>query len=514
MVSVLAITVLVALPSSAAVALPATGQPTTGAPARASAIPAPNLLPTARAQSVHPPLSIAPNPDFMAACQIGHNTVDNSPRCMDAVLQAINNARGPEGVAPMSLPPNFAQLSPVAQLLVVANLERTVRGLAPIAGVVPELNDVAGAAAAQNVDPQGVWTLSSGAQAVAWASNMAGGYPSVLAADYAWMYDDGPHGTNVDCPGPGASGCWGHRDNILASNSSPGATWVMGGALAGSTYGTTMTELFELIVGSSPPYSVSWSQVSHTATAGYWEVAADGGVFNFGTPPFFGSAGGLHLAKPVIGMAKTPDGQGYWLVALDGGIFNYGNAPFHGSMGGQPLAAPIVGITASPATGGYSEVASDGGIFAFDAPFLGSMGGHRLEQPVVGMASTPDGKGYWEVASDGGIFAFGNAQFYGSTGAQRLNAPIVGMASTRDGKGYWLVASDGGIFGFGDAPFLGSMGGTQLVAPIVGMTSSTDGHGYLLFAQDGGVFTFGDAEFDGSMGGQNLNQPIVGATTN
>jgi hypothetical protein len=30
-------------------------------------------------------------------------------------------------------------------------------------------------------------------------------------------------------------------------------------------------------------------------------------------------------------MAATSDGGGYWLVASDGGIFNFGDAGFHGS---------------------------------------------------------------------------------------------------------------------------------------------------------------------------------------
>jgi hypothetical protein len=39
------------------------------------------------------------------------------------------------------------------------------------------------------------------------------------------------------------------------------------------------------------------------------------------------------LNKPIVGMASDPNGAGYWLVASDGGIFNYGDAAFFGSTG-------------------------------------------------------------------------------------------------------------------------------------------------------------------------------------
>ncbi|HZT96846.1 MAG TPA: hypothetical protein VFB34_08420 [Chloroflexota bacterium] len=84
-----------------------------------------------------------------------------------------------------------------------------------------------------------------------------------------------------------------------------------------------------------------------------------------GDAHFFGSAGAIHLAKPIVGMAATPDGGGYWLVASDGGIFNYGDARFFGSAGSLPLAKPIVGMAATPDGGGYWLVASDGGIFNY-----------------------------------------------------------------------------------------------------------------------------------------------------
>src|SRR5581483_8587146 len=53
--------------------------------------------------------------------------------------------------------------------------------------------------------------------------------------------------------------------------------------------------------------------------------AGEGGGGNYG------SAGGAHLAKPVVGMEATPTGKGYWLVASDGGIFGFGDAGFFGS---------------------------------------------------------------------------------------------------------------------------------------------------------------------------------------
>jgi len=80
---------------------------------------------------------------------------------------------------------------------------------------------------------------------------------------------------------------------------------------------------------------------------GYWLVASDGGIFNYGDAQFYGSSGSIHLNKPIVAMGATADGGGYWLAASDGGIFNYGDAAFKGSAGGSPLNQPVVGMSSA-----------------------------------------------------------------------------------------------------------------------------------------------------------------------
>lgn len=208
-----------------------------------------------------------------------------------------------------------------------------------------------------------------------------------------------------------------------------------------------------------------------TVSIGYWEVAADGGVFTYGGAPFYGSMGGRPLAAPVVGMAPTADGHGYWEVAADGGVFSFGDARFQGSTGGIRLNLPVVGMAADPASGGYWLVAADGGVFSFGAPFFGSTGGIRLNRPIVGMAATPDGHGYWLVASDGGVFTYGDAGFYGSLAAFHVPLPILSMSPSSDGGGYWMVAPDSSASAFGDAQYHSSIECVRPAAPVVGIAS-------------------------------------------
>ena len=161
---------------------------------------------------------------------------------------------------------------------------------------------------------------------------------------------------------------------------------------------------------------------------GYWLVASDGGVFNYGDAGFYGSRG-AELNKPIVGIAATPDGKGYWLVASDGGIFNYGDAGFFGSPGSLKLNKPIVGMAAD--SNGQGLLA--GRLRRRDLQLrrrrLLRLGGKpEAQQAGRGHRRHPTGKGYWLVASDGGIFNYGDAAFTGSAGALKLNQPIVGIS--------------------------------------------------------------------------------------
>ncbi len=79
------------------------------------------------------------------------------------------------------------------------------------------------------------------------------------------------------------------------------------------------------------------------------------------------------LNAPIVGMAPTPTGGGYWQVAADGGVFARGDAKFHGSAGSVKLQSPIVGIVATSTGAGYWLSAADGGVFAYgDATFHGT----------------------------------------------------------------------------------------------------------------------------------------------
>jgi hypothetical protein len=471
-----------------------------------------------------------------AAC---FSTVSNPSSCDAAALNAIDAARRNEGLRAMTLPSNYGALSGPQQLLVVTNLERVDRGIPPVSGLMPTLDSIAQQAAAGCCDPQGPPGYS-------WQSNWAGGILTALAADYEWMYYDGPNSANAGCP----PSCWTHRDNILGP----------GGGMGAGVNGNAFTELFVQGYPEAPVFS--WSQEAQSVpvavsasslmssaaprTTGFADelVFDSGGPARLtaslaGGPPwslegttciasatwgcdfkvlFEPAVAGTYAATLIIsspqGTRQIPmrgvSGDGYWQVARDGGVFALGGGGFLGSTGGVRLVAPIVGLASTPDHGGYWLVARDGGVFAFgNASFHGSTGGVAISAPVVAIAATRTGRGYYLAGSDGAVYTFGDAPYLGGTNSGRLRSPIVGMGVTADGGGYWLVGADGGVFNFGDAGFYGSTGNIPISSKIVGMEPSPSGHGYFLAGADGAVYAFGDARFHGSAYGAGLRAPIV-----
>ena len=59
--------------------------------------------------------------------------------------------------------------------------------------------------------------------------------------------------------------------------------------------------------------------------AGYWLVASDGGVFNFGHVPFFGSTGSFPT-EPAEKLVPARGDSGYWVVDQNGTAYPFGNA--------------------------------------------------------------------------------------------------------------------------------------------------------------------------------------------
>ncbi|HEX2703029.1 MAG TPA: hypothetical protein VHM72_06325 [Solirubrobacteraceae bacterium] len=269
----------------------------------------------------NPSANIAPSPNYNDCTASGVCTEGppcytstlasafTSADCEHEELDAIDNARAKEGVGPMYLPPDFNSLSGPEQLLVVIDLERVARGLAPFVGIVASLDKVAQDGAQVRGQPAGafgdpafparfsvgpgsvlaydcrstrVQHVSCAGSGNPGASIAAGSNISALDADYSWMYNDGYGGPNFDCKTPKTAGCWGHRDNILgryptrtrfvsgpwgskvSTVSARRAVPVMGaGSLqpngAGGPQGN-WTAIFTSVTGKTPALVYSWKQ--------------------------------------------------------------------------------------------------------------------------------------------------------------------------------------------------------------------------------------------------------------
>ena len=193
--------------------------------------------------------------------------------------------------------------------------------------------------------------------------------------------------------------------------------------LAGLFLSSVLAVLVTLLVLGGGPTSLDIEDAEPAAEVvggkGYWLVASDGGIFDFGDADFFGSTGGITLNKPIVGMAATPTGKGYWLVASDGGIFDFGDADFFGSTGGITLNKPIVGMAPTALVTLPNKVPSAS---ITSGPTSGSTTNDSTPT-YGGTASDADGKvTRVEAQVDGGSFSTAGVTCTGCGSASAANA--------------------------------------------------------------------------------------------
>jgi hypothetical protein len=127
----------------------------------------------------------------------------------------------------------------------------------------------------------------------------------------------------------------------------------------------------------------------------------------------------------AVAMTATPTGQGYWIVASDGTVHEFGDAPKLAAT--VPINNAIVGIAETPTGQGAWLLTAGGGVAATgDAQYLGApiRSGYCPGLGSGGIAATATGAGYWVVQRGGMVMTFGDAQDYGSSNGTN---PIVGI---------------------------------------------------------------------------------------
>lgn len=184
---------------------------------------------------------------------------NGAPACNKLLMAAIDQAQVAEGHPPFTLPTNYYELGTTQQLFVLVNLERISRGVPPLVGYSPYL-DAEGSRSAKaggdpvfhaSFGPVKVWHPPTGGT-YAFGGTWAGNSVNAAAAVFGWFYDDGwggPRKTwNYACTSPSASGCWGHRDELLGEYSGTTCSDCLAGAGYAAPAGNGWRQSYTMLI--------------------------------------------------------------------------------------------------------------------------------------------------------------------------------------------------------------------------------------------------------------------------
>jgi hypothetical protein len=251
------------------------------------------------------PVGTDPGSNFVvgalpSACQ----TDPTGAACIEAAVSYLDQARASLGQPPYALPGDFVSLSPAQQSFILANLDRTLYGLAPVQGLTAALEQDAAIGVQDDADPQ-----PSSPDWLGFTSNWAGGYDNIVLAYEAWMYDDGPGSGNLDCSSPGSSGCWAHRHDVLWQFDSGGGPLAMGaaaGADSGGNPGYAML-IEQKTPESTPSFVYTWAQAVADGAGGASAQATGSPQGGSPSPASSGSGSpaGAHIANAGIRLERV-----------------------------------------------------------------------------------------------------------------------------------------------------------------------------------------------------------------
>ena len=172
----------------------------------------------------------------------------------------------------------------------LAGAFRISRGVPPLVGLSPYLSAAATMAARKAVDPPfqvtygpvQVW-LPRGGGDYAFGGAWAGDSVDAASAIFSWFYDDGWGGKgstpNFACASLTASGCWGHRDELLGKWAGTTCTQCIAGAGYSSPAANNREESYDFLivrpVAFPTPLVFTWEGgVVPYLPAGWEKVAA------------------------------------------------------------------------------------------------------------------------------------------------------------------------------------------------------------------------------------------------